>query len=87
MARKPVRKVTDNHPLADIGDVVQITGPKKGRWRAGRYFTNAPVTIPVADLSEDEQISLAMDPALTIVPAAAEPAKPAAPAPGSVPQP
>ncbi len=73
MARKAAEDMADNHPLADIGAIVQITGPKRGRWRAGRYFGATTITIEVAELSADEQIALAEDAALTIV-AAPDPA-------------
>lgn len=43
-----------------------ITGPKKGRRRAGRSFGPEPVTIPAADLSDDEIAALTSDPGLTV---------------------
>ncbi|WP_300439398.1 hypothetical protein [uncultured Mameliella sp.] len=46
--------------------VLTVTGPKKGRWRAGRHFTPEPVKIPLADLTEDEIAMLAADPKLTL---------------------
>lgn len=46
--------------------VVVVTGPRKGRWRAGRHFTAEPVTIPAEDLSEDEIAALQADPRLSV---------------------
>lgn len=45
-----------------------VTGPAKGRWRAGRHFGPEPVVIPAAELTEDEARLIADDPLLTIVP-------------------
>lgn len=55
--------------LAMIGPepvMITITGPKRGRWRAGRHFTPAPVQIPLADLSDDEIEMLRDDPKLSV---------------------
>ncbi|MEO1974805.1 MAG: HI1506-related protein [Paracoccaceae bacterium] len=46
--------------------VVVVTGPRKGRWRAGRHFTAEPVTIPAEELSDDEVAALLGDPRLTV---------------------
>ncbi|MDO9639686.1 MAG: hypothetical protein Q7J44_14190 [Pseudotabrizicola sp.] len=43
-----------------------VTGPKKGRWRIGRKFGPEPVTLPVAELTEDELQALADDKALNV---------------------
>jgi hypothetical protein len=43
-----------------------ITGPKKGRRRAGRIFGAEPVTIPAADLTEDEIAALTSDAGLKV---------------------
>lgn len=48
------------------GAALTITGPKRGRWRAGRHFGPQPVTIPLADLTEAEIAALRADPALTV---------------------
>ncbi|WP_126977465.1 HI1506-related protein [Frigidibacter oleivorans] len=45
---------------------VKVTGPKKGRRRAGRAFGREPVLIPMDDLTEDELEALSADPALTV---------------------
>lgn len=46
--------------------LVTVTGPKKGRWRAGRHFTAEPVTIPADMLSAVEIGQLLGDPKLTV---------------------
>ncbi len=46
--------------------VVIVTGPKRGRWRIGRHFTHEPITIPVDELSDDEQTALIADPKLSV---------------------
>lgn len=48
------------------GLIVRVTGPKKGRWRIGRYFTRTPVDIPLDDLSEDEKRALVRDLTLNV---------------------
>ncbi len=47
---------------------VVVTGPAKGRWRAGRHFGPEPVVIPAPDLTEAMARALADDPELTFVP-------------------
>ncbi|WP_295081148.1 hypothetical protein [Tabrizicola sp.] len=46
--------------------VLRVTGPAKGRWRAGRKFGAEPVDIPVAELTEDDLAKLEGDPELTV---------------------
>lgn len=54
-------------PAAEVsGLVVVVTGPKKGRRRAGYSFGREPVTIPLEDLSEDAKQALISDPTLTL---------------------
>lgn len=48
------------------GMVVRITGPKKGRWRAGRRFTAEPVDIPLDDLTKDKATAFNDDPTLSV---------------------
>ena len=43
-----------------------VKGPKKGRWRAKRFFGEEPVSINLADLSNVEIELLAGDPELTV---------------------
>ncbi|WP_457647370.1 hypothetical protein [Profundibacter sp.] len=45
---------------------VSITGPKRGRWRAGRHFSATPTVIARTDLTDDEMVAINMDPALTV---------------------
>ena len=45
---------------------LRITGPSNGRRRAGRRFDAEAVDVPVADLTEDEILSLQEDPLLSI---------------------
>lgn len=52
--------------LPPLGMTVKITGPKKGRRRAGRAFGREPVLIPMEELTEDELTALMADPALTV---------------------
>lgn len=46
--------------------VLRVTGPAKGRWRAGRKFGPEPVEIPVAELTEDDLAKLEGDPELVV---------------------
>ncbi len=46
-----------------------VTGPAKGRWRAGRHFGPEPVVIPASELTEAQARALADDPELTMMPA------------------
>lgn len=43
-----------------------VVGPAKGRWRAGRHFGPEPVSIPVADLTDDQLLALKGDPELIV---------------------
>jgi hypothetical protein len=47
---------------------VVVTGPARGRWRAGRHFGPEPVVIPAVELTEAEARAIADDPQLTFVP-------------------
>lgn len=58
-------KATAKTPPAAELDVI-VVGPKSGRWRAGRHFTNVPVTIPATALSADELAALRADPMLIV---------------------
>jgi hypothetical protein len=49
-----------------LPETIIVTGPKKGRWRAKRFFTEEPVTINLTDLSNDDLALLASDPELTV---------------------
>ncbi len=45
---------------------VVVTGPEKGRWRAGRKFTREPSSIPFGDLTEGDLEKLQSDPELHV---------------------
>lgn len=45
---------------------VLVTGPKRGRWRAGMHFTPAPTALPLDDLAPGVLDALQADPALTV---------------------
>lgn len=49
-------------------NAISVTGPKKGRWRAGRHFGAEPVIIPLDEVSEDMAQKLQGDPMLSITP-------------------
>lgn len=49
------------------GITATITGPKQGRWRAGRHFSAAPTVIDIDTLTEEALEALRGDPMLTIV--------------------
>ncbi len=46
--------------------VVEVTGPRRGRRRAGRFFTAEPTIIPLADLGEEDKAALIADPLLAV---------------------
>lgn len=48
------------------GWTVRITGPARGRWRAGRKFGAEEVAIPASELTEAEVEMLAGDPELHV---------------------
>ena len=52
---------------APAGITVTITGPKKGRRRAGRSFGPEPVTVTVSELGEEAMQEILSDPYLTVV--------------------
>lgn len=60
------KDTTSTAPAIPEGDLVTVTGPRQGRWRAGRRWTSEPVTMPLADLSDDEMAALQADPTLTV---------------------
>lgn len=62
----------EERAAAEDGNTIIVVGPKNGRWRAGRHFTSQPVTIAVADLSEEEAIALHDDPLLAVSSRASE---------------
>ena len=48
-----------------VGGII-VTGPKRGRWRAGRHFTPEPSVIALADLTKEQLAMIEADPALTV---------------------
>ncbi|WPY94680.1 hypothetical protein T8T21_00715 [Limimaricola variabilis] len=50
----------------ELGARFVVRGPKRGRWRAGRFFGPEPVTLRLADLTEAEREALTSDPVLSI---------------------
>lgn len=47
-------------------DAVTVTGPEKGRRRAGRRFGPEPTVIPAEELAEGELAQLLADPELKV---------------------
>ncbi|MGK7661168.1 hypothetical protein ACSQ8I_08380 [Marinovum sp. E06] len=52
--------------------VVEVTGPKQGRRRAGHRFGPEPVLFHAGELTEDDLVALEADPLLTVVVRAAD---------------
>lgn len=52
--------------LLPSGYQVRVTGPRKGRRRAGRSFGREPVSIPIEELTGEDLAALQADPALTV---------------------
>ncbi|MGC9368706.1 MAG: hypothetical protein ACP5DX_04105 [Paracoccaceae bacterium] len=53
-------------PAAKAGTIT-VTGPKQGRWRAGRHFGPEPIEIPLDELTEDQIAAIEADPRLISV--------------------
>lgn len=45
---------------------------EQGRWRAGRHFTRAGVSLAVAELTAEQLAAIQADPELTVIPATGE---------------
>lgn len=58
-----VKEATDGHAPEPT---IVVTGPEKGRWRAGRKFTREPSSIPAGDLTDKELALLQADPELQV---------------------
>lgn len=73
MAPPRKTKASSNGPAAvwAASTDVLVTGPKRGRWRAGMKFGAEPKRLVVADLTDDEKIAIDLDPVLSVVPAPA----------------
>ena len=55
---------SDLGPDSDF-EVLQVIGPKKGRWRAGRHFTPEASFLKVSELGEQDIAAIVADPVLT----------------------
>lgn len=53
-------------PASGLARAISVTGPRRGRWRAGRHFTAEPVVLALADLPEAELAAIEADPRLTV---------------------
>lgn len=66
-ASSPPAAVNEPAPQPEAKPVtVIVTGPKAGRWRAKRFFTEVPTPINLTDLSETELELIEGDPLLTV---------------------
>ncbi len=63
-ASKPAR--ADDGARADGLTAITVTGPRRGRWRGGRFFTPEPLTFAA---TADELVVIAADPRLSWQPA------------------
>ena len=45
---------------------LQVRGPARGRWRAGRRFGPEPVVIPLAELTDEARAAIEADPLLSV---------------------
>lgn len=67
-ANKPQQKAPEAQmgaPKAK-GKTISVKGPKKGRWRIGRFFSSEVVEIPLAELSAKDKAALKADKRLTV---------------------
>ena len=55
------------HEQTDVGGTLTVTGPAKGRWRAGLPFTPEAVTLNVSDLTDDQVVAITNDPELAVL--------------------
>lgn len=62
--KEPKAKKADKAEAPEA--TVVVTGPEKGRWRAGRKFTREPSSIPLGDLKEGDLEKLQADPELFV---------------------
>lgn len=49
------------------GGHVIVTGPVKGRWRIGKFFTREQTRLELAELSDDQLAALNADPTLAVL--------------------
>ena len=45
---------------------LEVRGPVRGRWRAGRRFGPDPVVIPLDELNEEARAAIEADPLLSV---------------------
>lgn len=63
---------TDTKPPAPVAPpalepgVLVVTGPKRGRWRAGWHFGPEPRRLPLAEMTNEERAAIEGDPALVV---------------------
>lgn len=50
-----------------VADFILVTGPRRGRWRGGMYFTATPVLLVLADLTDDQKELIDGDKTLNVV--------------------
>ncbi len=60
-AKKPAQKKGRQPALA-----LEVRGPVRGRWRAGRRFGPDPVVIPLEELNEAARAAIEADPLLSV---------------------
>lgn len=65
-AKNPVATAKPEKVAKAKALTVVVTGPEKGRWRAGRRFTREPVSIPQSELTDHELAMLEGDPELSV---------------------
>ena len=65
--KEPKAKKAEKAEKAEAPEAtVVVTGPEKGRWRAGRKFTREPSSIPLGELKEGDLEKLQADPELFV---------------------
>lgn len=53
-------------PPAEPQGFLVVTGPKRGRWRAGWHFGPEPRRLSLAEMTEEERAAIEGDPALAV---------------------
>ena len=66
LAEVPTTVTASGDATTEPQGVLVVTGPKRGRWRAGWHFGGEPRRIPLAGLSVDEATAIRADPCLTV---------------------
>ncbi len=65
-SKKPSKALQEAMDRIAPPPTVVVTGPEKGRWRAGRKFTREPSSIPLGELKEGDLEKLLADPELFV---------------------